>query len=63
MFDINVKVERITELVNREQMKTVSCEDMIKRIEKYPVTNGMKLKGIYYIEWVSQEIWDHLLQI
>lgn len=31
-------------------MKTVSCEDMIKRIEKYPVTNGLKLKRIYYIE-------------
>lgn len=31
-------------------MKTVSCEDMIKRIEKYLVTNGLKLKRIYYIE-------------
>lgn len=43
-------------------MKTVSCEDMIKRIEKYLVTNGLKLKRIYYIEWVSQETWDSLLQ-
>jgi hypothetical protein len=47
--------EKITELVIREQLKTVSCEEMIKRVEKYPVTKGMKLKVIDHIERVSQE--------
>lgn len=42
--------EKIAVRVIKEQLKTVSKQDMIKKVEKYPISNGMKLKIIDFIE-------------
>lgn len=46
--------EKITEQVIKEQLKTVSVDEMIKKVKKYPITKGMKLKIIDYIENVTE---------
>lgn len=45
-----VGYEKITILIIKEQLKTVSKEDMIKKINKYLITKKMKLKIIAFIE-------------
>ena len=42
--------EKITVLVIKEQLKTLSKENMIQKVSKYPISKGMKLKIIDYIE-------------
>ncbi|MDY2775849.1 MAG: hypothetical protein SOV02_05090 [Streptococcus infantarius] len=42
--------EKVTVLVVKEQLKTTSKQDMIKKVNKYPVSSGMKLKIIDFIE-------------
>lgn len=46
--------EKITVLVIKEQLKTISAEKMIKKVKNYPITKGMKLKVINQIENVSK---------
>jgi hypothetical protein len=41
--------EKITILVIKEQLKQTSKEEMIKKIESYPITRGMKLKVIDFV--------------
>lgn len=45
-----VGYEKITEFVIKEQMKTMSPEEMIKKVEKFPITKGMRLKVIDFIK-------------
>lgn len=42
--------EKITIMVINEQLKTISKKDMIKKVNKYPITKGMKLKVIDFIQ-------------
>ena len=42
--------EKITVLVIKEQLKTLSKENMIQKVSKYPISKGMKFKIIDYIE-------------
>lgn len=42
--------ENVAKLVIKEQLKTVSKSEMIKKVKKYPITKGMKLKIIDFID-------------
>ncbi|MGQ7462509.1 hypothetical protein ACTGZQ_08285 [Streptococcus suis] len=44
--------EKITKMVIKEQLKTNSKEDMIAKIKNYPITKGMKLKIIDFVNSV-----------
>lgn len=42
--------EKIITMVIKEQLKTNTKEDMIEKVKKYPITKGMKLKVIDFIQ-------------
>lgn len=42
--------EKITTMVIKEQLKVYSKEELIEKVRKYPITKGMKLKVINFIE-------------
>ncbi|MFI3805820.1 hypothetical protein [Vagococcus fluvialis] len=44
--------EKITNLVIQEQLKKYSKEEMISKIKKYPISKGMKLKVIDFVNRV-----------
>ncbi len=44
--------ERITKMVVKEQLKTITKEEMINKINRLPITKSMKLKIIDFIEKV-----------
>lgn len=42
--------EKITIMVIKEQLKTTNKESMINKVNKFPITKGMKLKIIDFIK-------------
>jgi|SRR5699024_7711694 len=42
--------EKITTMVIKEQLKIYSKKELIEKVRKYPITKGMKLKVINFIE-------------
>ncbi|KYP19811.1 MULTISPECIES: hypothetical protein [Streptococcus] len=42
--------EKVTIMVIKEQLKTISKSEMKNKVKKMPITKGMKLKVIDFIE-------------
>lgn len=42
--------EKITILVIKEQLKTTPAEEMRKKVKKFPITKGMKLRILDFID-------------
>lgn len=45
--------EEVTKRVVKEQLKTTSKSEMIKKIKKQPITKAMKLKIIDFVEHID----------